>query len=235
MPVFKLTAQHFFPPPALAEPNGLLAVGGDLSPGRLIQAYANGIFPWYSEDDPILWWFTSPRLVIFPEIFHIPKRLERYYRKPLFHVTFDQAFIRVIDECAGIRTEKHEETWITREMRDAYIELHRLGYAHSVECWDEDKKLAGGLYGIALDRIFFGESMFSRKNNGSKIALIALVNYVKKMGFRLIDCQMTTPHLLKFGAIEIPGDEFSKLLTENIINTSPSRGWKNDKTYSNAL
>ena len=227
MPVFQLTEDIVFPSPSLAEENGLLAIGGDLSPGRLINGYRNGIFPWYSNDDPILWWFTSPRLVIYPEEFRIPKRLVRYMRKPLYRVTMDQAFDKVIDCCATIRINNGEETWITDEMRNAYCQLHDLGYAHSVECW-QNETLAGGLYGIALDRVFFGESMFSSLSNSSKIALASLVNHLKERNFGLIDCQMTTDHLLRYGAREISGKNFLRHLKDLISTISPDGVWTYD-------
>jgi len=227
MPVFRLTEEPFFPDPALAEEDGLLAVGGDLSPGRLITAYSQGIFPWYSDPDPILWWYTSPRLVLFSEDLHVSKRLARYYRKPLFTITFDQCFERVMIACATVRTDKGEATWITDEMLQAYVNLHSLGYAHSVECWDGNQ-LAGGLYGILLDRVFFGESMFSTQNNGSKIALVALVDYLQRKDVKLIDCQMTTDHLLSMGAIEISGKSFSTYLKKYITTLVPDGAWTND-------
>ncbi len=227
MPVFRLSSDIIFPNPTLAEDNGLLAIGGDLTPARLITGYKRGIFPWYSKGDPILWWFTSPRLVIFPQEFRVPKRLKRYMRKPLYRVTMDTAFDQVIDSCADIRTKNRDETWITGEMKDAYCQLHKQGYAHSVECW-QDETLAGGLYGIALGRVFFGESMFTRLSNGSKVALASLVNYLKNKEFGLIDCQMTTDHLLQYGAREISGSDFLQHLKDLITTTSPDGVWKYD-------
>lgn len=227
MPVFQLTDQLVFPPTELAEEDGLLAVGGDLSPDRLINAYRQGIFPWFSEGDPILWWFTSPRLVIFPENFTVSKRLARYYRKPLFKVTMDTVFSEVIKNCATVRTNNNEETWISTIMRDSYDTLHKMGYAHSVECW-QDNQLVGGLYGLALGKVFFGESMFSLQNNASKIALVALVNYLQKNGFEIIDCQMTTDHLLSLGAEEISGSDFSTYLNKYIKTITPDGVWNND-------
>lgn len=227
MPVFRLTEDILFPRPNLAEENGLLAVGGDLSPARLIAGYSSGIFPWYSEGEPILWWFTSPRLVIYPEKFRISKRLARYMRKPLFRISLDEAFAQVIESCATVRTMKGEATWITEEMKMAYLTLHELGYAHSVECWQDDI-LAGGLYGVALDRVFFGESMFTKFSNSSKIALAALVLHLRKRGVELIDCQMTTDHLLQFGASEISGNEFSKHLRTLIQRLTPDGKWNYD-------
>lgn len=227
MPVFRLNDQIQFPPVDLAESNGLLAIGGDLSPERLIMAYSRGIFPWYSPGDPLLWWFTSPRLVIFPAEFRIPKRLARYAKKSDITITRDLAFSRVIAQCAAIRTEAGDETWISPEMQRAYTTLHYLGFAHSFECWQKGE-LVGGLYGIALDKIFFGESMFSGIKCGSQFALIALVNFLSRKKFKLIDCQMTTNHLLRFGAREISGSEFQRYLKANIIKITPDKEWKNE-------
>ncbi len=227
MPVFQLTNDVIFPRPDLAEESGLIAIGGDLNPRRLITGYRCGIFPWYSEGDPILWWFTSPRLVIYPDEFRISKRLARYMRKPLYRVTMDKAFEEVIESCARIRTINGEETWITKEMKEAYCKMHDLGYAHSVECW-QNETLAGGLYGIALDRVFFGESMFTRMSNSSKIALASLVLHLRKNNFGLIDCQMTTEHLVRYGAREISGRAFLNHLDQLISTTSSHGVWKYD-------
>lgn len=227
MSLFQLTNEIIFPPPALADDSGLLAIGGDLQPARIVAAYRSGIFPWFSPGDPILWWFTDPRLVIFLDEFRVSRRLARDIRRPLFKVTFDRAFERVIAACAQIRTEKGEGTWISSQMQDAYCRLHDLGYAHSVECW-QGEVLAGGLYGIALDRIFFGESMFARVSNGSKVALAALVSKLKLANFQLIDCQMTTRHLLRFGAREISGAEFLDQLNLFIQTIVPDGKWCDD-------
>ncbi len=227
MPVFQLPDEILFPLTDLAEESGLLAIGGDLSPERLVAAYSKGIFPWYSQEDPILWWFTSPRSVIYPAEFKIPKRLARQIRKNLYTVTMDTAFDQVIEACAKAKYRKEKGTWITKEMQGAYSRLHQLGYAHSVECWHEDL-LVGGLYGMALDRIFFGESMFTHMSNSSKIALATLVSHLKKGGFQLIDCQMTTDHLLQFGAREISGDTFRQHLTSFISTTTPNGVWQHD-------
>lgn len=227
MPVFQLTQDIQFPPVSLAEESGLLAVGGDLSAERLLSAYSEGIFPWFSKGDPLLWWFTSPRLVLFPNEFHIPKRVARYRRNSDLKFTRDTAFVEVIQQCALTRTEMGEETWIIDEMMEAYQNLHSLGYAHSVECWN-DGKLVGGLYGVALGKVFFGESMFSRMSCGSQFALIALVDYLKTKSFQMIDCQMTTNHLLRFGAREINGSEFHTLLKRHTCDISPQEHW-----YSN--
>lgn len=227
MPVFRLSEEIIFPRPELAEESGLLAVGGDLSAERLIAAYRRGIFPWYATGQPILWWFTSPRLVLFPGEMRISPRLARYQRNSGFHVTADLAFSQVIRHCAVRRTEARQGTWITTEMQEAYTRLHQLGYAHSVECW-QDGHLAGGLYGVALDRVFFGESMFSLVSNASKMALIHLAGLIRKRSFALIDCQMTTPHLVRLGAREISGETFSKYLKLYIQSTAPNGLWTND-------
>jgi leucyl/phenylalanyl-tRNA---protein transferase len=227
MPVFKLSSQLSFPPPHLAEDNGLLAVGGDLSPQRLLLAYRLGIFPWFAEGDPLLWWSPSPRLVLFPEEFTIPRRLQRYHRHTKIHTSRDCAFIRVIASCGGLRAASATGTWITAAMQSAYTELHHLGYAHSVECWLHGE-LVGGLYGIALDRVFFGESMFSASKGASQFALIELLRFLKTKKFQMVDCQMTTNHLLRFGAREISGHRFHACLKEYINDIDRHEDWKTD-------
>ena len=224
MPVFRLTEHILFPRPELAEESGLLAVGGDLSTERLIAAYTQGIFPWFAKGDPILWWFTSPRLVLFPAELHVPKRLARYLRNSGFTFTRDKDFAQVIRKCADSRSD----TWISKDMQRAYIELHDRGFAHSVECW-QDRVLVGGLYGVALGRVFFGESMFSMTNDSSKGAFVHLVAHLKKKGFQLIDCQMTTEHLQRVGAREISGRQFSKLLKKYIQTPLSDKNWQNDE------
>jgi leucyl/phenylalanyl-tRNA--protein transferase len=225
MPVYQLTDKLIFPPPELAEKDGLLAIGGDLSPERLLLAYSNGIFPWFSVGDPILWWSPSPRLVIFPDEFKVPKRLSRLIRQEKYSVTLDQAFRQVITGCATSAERDKKGTWITRDMIAAYCRLHDMGLAHSVECWQEDK-LAGGLYGISLGGFFFGESMFSRQANCSKIALVSLVEKLVQWDFDLIDCQMKTAHLMQFGAREIPGPEFQMLLAKSMARQTHTGKWQ---------
>ncbi len=225
MPVFQLDENILFPPPELAEPNGLLAIGGDLSVQRLLNAYQQGIFPWYSDGEPILWWSPSPRLVLLPGEFHLPKRLARTIRQNKFCVRFNHAFDQVIHNCAEIRTDKGENTWITSDMVKAYKELHRLGFAHSIECWYDDK-LVGGLYGVCLDSVYFGESMFSHMRDASKVALFALVQLSIKREIKIIDCQVTTRHLLQFGSKEVSGETFQKLLKDNIENILPQKKWR---------
>ena len=214
-----------FPPlrSALAEPNGLLAAGGDLSPERLLEGYRHGIFPWYSAGDPILWWSPDPRMVLFPAEFKISRSLGKTLRNRRYEARFDSAFEEVIASCAAPR-EGEPGTWIGDAMIDAYLELHRLGHAHSVETWI-DGKLAGGLYGVAMGRVFFGESMFSRLRDASKIALSALVAHLKSSGFGLIDCQMHTRHLETLGAREIPRARFSRLLEELVHYPSSPGTW----------
>ena len=224
MVVFKLDKRPIFPPPHLAEEDGLLAVGGDLTPRRLLSAYSQGIFPWYSEGEPILWWYTHPRLVLYPEKFHVNSRLQRYYRNTSLTLTADTAFGQVIEQCAATRTTNNEETWIVDEMKEAYIELHKLGFAHSIECWDKTK-LVGGLYGVAIDKVFFGESMFSTRDNSSKFALIYLMNIIKEHQIQIVDCQMTTAHLMQFGAEEISGEQFHNELEKYITAINPQARW----------
>lgn len=201
-----------FPPVEQAErePDGLLAVGGDLSPQRLLNAYRHGIFPWYSDDQPLLWWSPDPRTVLIPERIKISRSLKKSLRNRPFRVTFDQAFGEVIDACAAPRKEA-DGTWITDEMKDAYSHLNHLGYAHSVEVWHQDK-LVGGLYGIAIGQVFFGESMFSRVSDGSKIALVYLAMQLMEWRFKMIDCQLHSTHLISLGAEEISRHLFCQRL-----------------------
>lgn len=211
-----------FPPleQALKYPNGLLAAGGDLSPIRLVNAYARGIFPWYEEGQDILWWSPDPRTVVAPQDIHISRSLRKTLKKERFQVTNDTAFEQVIDACAAPRA-RQDGTWITPEMRAAYLELHRLGIAHSVEVWYGDQ-LVGGLYGPAIGRVFFGESMFSRMTDASKVGFVTLGHHLAEWGFELIDCQVYTRHLASLGATEIPRSEFSARLNRYIGNTSAS-------------
>lgn len=225
MPVFRLTDAFIFPSPEFAEDDGLLAVGGDLSPARLIMAYSQGIFPWFSEGDPILWWSPAPRLVLFPEEFHLPQRLKRTIKAGTFTVTADTAFAQVIAGCATASGRLHNGTWITAAMQQAYCRLHDLGFAHSIECW-RDGQLAGGLYGVCLDRIFFGESMFTRVTDASKVALAALVRQALGLGIAMIDCQMTTDHLLRFGTREVSRETFQAQLDAHIGDCLPQKKWR---------
>lgn len=207
MPVFRLSERIEFPPAHLSRQDGLLAVGGDLAPERLLMAYSMGIFPWFNWDEPILWWSPDPRLVLFPEEIRISRSLSKFMRKKMFTVTLDTAFDRVIRACAEIRLDQGEGTWITDKMLEAYTKLHRAGFAHSVETWDGDE-LVGGLYGVSLGRSFFGESMFAVRDNASKVALVTLNRALLEREFIMIDCQVKTDHLIRFGAREIDRNEF---------------------------
>lgn len=207
MTVFALNAQPVFPDPAHADEDGLLAVGGDLSPQRLLVAYAQGIFPWYSENAPILWWSPDPRLILEPSRIHVPRRLERILRQGRFTFTLDTAFERVVSLCADTPRRGARGTWIVPEMLTAYCRLHELGFAHSIEAW-AGGKLAGGLYGVALGGAFFGESMFYCEADASKAALATLVRALDRAGFTLFDCQQTTAHMVRFGGFEVPRAEF---------------------------
>ncbi len=214
-----------FPPveKALDDPNGLLAAGGDLSPERLITAYRQGIFPWFEEGQPPLWWSPTPRMVLFPEELHIPRSLAKTLRREDYKVTCDKAFEGVIKACAAPRNDD-SGTWITEEMIEAYCHLHEIGIAHSVEAWQGDE-LVGGFYGIQLDRAFFGESMFAKRPDASKVAFVKGVQLLQAQGCHIIDCQVTTDHLSRFGAREISRGQFSDLLIDCIQELSPSQTW----------
>ena len=224
MPVFRLSSDLTFPPPHLAIREGLLAVGGDLSIDRLALAYSQGIFPWYAEDDPILWWSPDPRLVLYPTEMHVSRSLRRLLKKDRFRFTLDTDFSEVIRGCAAVRGPDHPGTWIVPEMITAYERLHAAGLAHSVEAWIEGE-LAGGLYGASLGRTFFGESMFTRVSNASKAALVVLIRNLQRVGFDLVDCQVTTPHLMQFGAREIPRTRFLKDLRRSLRHRTLQGRW----------
>jgi leucyl/phenylalanyl-tRNA--protein transferase len=225
MPVYLLTRDLVFPPPELAGKDGLLAVGGDLSIPRLILAYRQGIFPWYNPGEPIFWWSPDPRLILEPSDLHVSRRLERIIRQGRFQITLDHAFKEVIRACSETRMKSGEGTWITPEMIEAYTELHYLGKTHSVETWQGDR-LVGGLYGIAMGRVFFGESMFSKVTNASKAAFVTLVRQLSEWGFAMIDCQVTTQHLLSLGAKKIPRPFFLKRLKKLIDIPSKAQNGK---------
>lgn len=223
-----LTDPAVFPPveQALTDPDGLLAAGGALTPDWLLAAYRRGIFPWYSGDQPILWWSPNPRLVLAPSQIKISRSLAKTLRQQRYEVRLDTAFADVVAACAQAR-EPSGGTWITAEMQAAYLHMHELGHAHSVETWC-DGELAGGLYGIALGRTFFGESMFSRRSDASKIALVHLVRHLETKGVEMIDCQMTTPHLLSLGAREIPRRLFCERLKHLTEVGDTSGKWPHD-------
>ncbi|MBM2838640.1 MAG: aat [Deltaproteobacteria bacterium] len=213
MPVFRLSNEITFPNPELARKDGLLAFGGDLSEERLITAYSMGIFPWYNAGSPILWWSPDPRLILLPDELKVSRSLRKVVNKGVFKVTMDTAFEQVIRNCAVAPREGQGGTWITEDMIEAYIRLHRSGYAHSVESWCEGE-LVGGLYGITLRKVFFGESMFSKVSNASKVAFVTIVERLKEQGFSLIDCQVKTEHLMSLGAKEISRQSFLEMLRD---------------------
>ncbi|MCE9568821.1 MAG: leucyl/phenylalanyl-tRNA--protein transferase [Rhodocyclales bacterium] len=221
-----LPEECVFPPleKALADPNGLLAAGGDLSPQRLIAAYRRGIFPWYSADEPILWWSPDPRMVLIPGEMKISRSLAKALRNASYEVRLDTAFNDVARACANKPREGQSGTWITGEMQEAYAELHRIGYAHSVETWIGGK-LAGGLYGIAIGNAFYGESMFTDVRDASKIALAHLCAYLKQRGFGIIDCQMETRHLASLGARTIPRRDFAMRLDAMCAQDDTPERW----------
>ena len=222
MVMFRLNRHDLhFPPVDRASHEGLLAVGGDLCPERLLEAYRRGIFPWYNDDQPILWWSPNPRAVLFPNKLHVSRSLKRRLRPAVFTVTLDTSFRTIMEQCAAARPQYPEGgTWITGEMLDAYTRLHELGYAHSVETW-QNGRLVGGLYGVAIGRAFFAESMFTRVDDASKVALVRLVKQLQAWNFHLIDCQQFSPHVSRFGAEEIPRADFIKHLDQAL--TLPDR------------
>lgn len=226
MPVYELGHALVFPSPSEAV-DGLLAVGGDLSANRLLLAYRSGIFPWYSEDLPILWHSPDPRCVIGVDRVHAGRTIRRTIAKRIYEVRFDTAFECVIDACRKIPRAGQDGTWITSDMVDAYLHLHRLGYAHSVEAWEQGE-LVGGLYGVSVGRVFFGESMYALRPDASKIALLTLAARLAKWGFRIIDSQVATPQTLALGAEEWPRDLFLKVLAEDVAFPTRRGSWTNE-------
>ena len=224
MPVFRLDERLVFPPPELAD-DGLLAVGGDLRPERLLLAYSQGIFPWYSEGQPILWHSPDPRMVLYADALHVPKSLAKLRKKAPFEIRLDTAFADVIEACAKAKRPGQPGTWITRAMKKAYIELHRQGYAHSAEAW-QDGKLAGGLYGVSLGGAFFGESMFARAPDASKLAFVSLVERLREWGIGLIDSQVHTDHVARFGAELIPRRSYLAALRKAVARPTRLGPWR---------
>jgi leucyl/phenylalanyl-tRNA--protein transferase len=224
MPFYRLIDEIVFPPVDHAKPEGLLAIGGDLSPERLLAAYSEGIFPWYSEGEPVLWWSPDPRFVLFPDELRISRSMKQFLKKGSVRTTFDRAFPEVIAACGSRPRPGQAGTWITREMQDAYIKLHNLGFAHSVESW-VGESLVGGLYGVSLGGVFFGESMFSAIPNASKAALIDLVCFLRERGFDLIDCQVETGHLGSLGARPIPRQAFIRILAQSLRHETLTGAW----------
>lgn len=222
--IFRLPREIVFPEPALAEPTGLLAVGGDLSPERLLVAYASGIFPWFEETQPILWWSPDPRLVLLPDALHVPRSLAKVMRRGTYEVRTDTAFAEVIERCAAVVRPDQEGTWITEDMQAAYVRLHELGWAHSAEAW-KDGELVGGLYGVGLGSAFFGESMFAEAPDASKVAFVTLVQDLRARGCDLVDCQVRTEHLARFGAIEMSRAEYLRRLRACVAHPTRRGRW----------
>lgn len=224
MPVFRLSDALVFPDPTFAEPDGLLAQGGDLRPERLELAYRSGIFPWYSEGMPLLWWCPSPRFALLPEELHVGRSLAKEVRRAPYRVSIDTHFAEVIERCARTPRPGQPGTWITKDMRRAYVELHRRGLAHSVEAWKGDE-LVGGLYGVAIGCAYFGESMFATEDDASKIAFVELVGKLKQWGYGLIDCQVHTAHLERFGARMFALEEFRERLADAVARPPADGAW----------
>lgn len=209
--MYFLSKDLFFPNVEEASGEGILAVGGDLSPERLMLAYRNGIFPWFDEDEPILWWSPKRRMVVFPKEFKMSKSMRNIINRNIFQITFNENFREVIENCSSIKRDGQHGSWISSDMIDAYCKLHELGYAKSIEVWQEGQ-LVGGLYGIDLGHVFCGESMFSKVSNASKVAFAALVAYLKSENYKLLDCQVHNDHLESLGAKEIPRSLFMQIL-----------------------
>ncbi len=227
MTVYRLDERLVFPPPEEAEPDGLLAVGGDLSAQRLLLAYAEGIFPWYEDGLPILWHSPDPRMVMRPDALRVPRSLAKRARQEPYALRLDTAFAEVVKHCAETPRPGQRGTWITDEMREAYVELHRLGFAHCAEAW-QDGRLVGGLYGVSLGSAFFGESMFALATDASKLCFVALVRQLERWGFDLIDCQVHTDHLARFGASEWPRSRFLDALRESLRRETRRGAWTFD-------
>ncbi|NIQ97411.1 MAG: leucyl/phenylalanyl-tRNA--protein transferase [Desulfuromonadales bacterium] len=219
MTIYRLINEPVFPPPDQADPNGLLAVGGDLSPRRMLLAYSMGIFPWFNEGEPILWWSPDPRFILELDELHVARSLRKVLRRGRFDVTFNQAFDDVIRACSDVRKDQGEGTWLGDGMIAAYRQLHQMGFAHSAECWQKDE-LVGGIYGVCLGRCFFGESMFHRVTDASKVALVRLVERLEALDFELLDCQMPTAHLASLGGRGIPRSEFLRRLSRAGVTPS---------------
>lgn len=228
MPVFWLDQEKLlFPHPSLADPNGVLAIGGDLSSERLLLAYQHGIFPWFNPGEEIIWWSPNPRFVLFPAELKVSRSMRPYFNQQKFKLTFDQCFAEVMKACQTVDRSRQGQygTWITHSMLEAYIQLHELGYAHSVEVWAEEQ-LVGGLYGIALGKVFFGESMFARQSNASKFGMISLVQRLTEEGYWLIDCQQQTKHLGSLGARSISRNDFLGWLEKNKKEEISTAHWQ---------
>lgn len=231
MPVYRLPPQHLFPRPQLAEPDGLLAVGGDLHPERLLLGYANGIFPWYSEGQPILWFSPDPRFVLELDQLRVGRSLKKRVRRGDYEIRLDTAFGAVLRGCRDTPRPGQRGTWITTDMESAYLQLHRLGFAHSVEAW-KDGQLVGGLYGVAVGRLFSGESMFARAPDASKVAFVWLVRQLQEWGYGLVDCQIRTDHLARFGAVDMSREDYLQRLDELVPTSGRPGPWRFDEGFS---
>lgn len=224
MPVFALSEDLLFPPPHLANSEGILAIGGDLSSERLLLAYQSGIFPWFSEGDPIIWWSPNPRFVLYPENLKVSKSMRPILRKGIFQITYDQDFAAVINNCKSVYRAGQNGSWITEGMKRSYMDLHQAGFAHSVEVWQKDE-LVGGLYGVSIGSAFFGESMFAHRSNASKTGFITLVRDLTEKGFSIIDCQVHTSHLESLGACNIDRALFLRELTQAVSQQTLIGNW----------
>lgn len=224
MSTFFLTREPDFPHPSLADPDGLLAIGGDLSEKRLLMAYSRGIFPWYGPGSPILWWSPEPRLLLYPKQIHIPRSLRRVVNSGRFSISSDNAFVRIIQNCAETKRRGWSGTWLVPEMIDAYIRLHEAGVAHSFEAWQKSR-LMGGIYGLALGKAFFGESMYYRAPDASKTALVHLMIFLRENGYHFMDCQQTTGHMLRFGAREVSRKDFLTQLEAAVAQKGITGKW----------
>ncbi|MCB9679710.1 MAG: leucyl/phenylalanyl-tRNA--protein transferase [Alphaproteobacteria bacterium] len=230
MPIYRIPQQHVFPDPELADPNGLLGVGGDLDPARVLLAYHLGIFPWFSRGQPILWWSPDPRLVLEPSALQIQRSLGKRIRQQPYRITMDLAFSEVIEQCGRVPRPGQDGTWITPGMLRAYQQLFEAGFAHSVEAWEGDT-LVGGLYGVSVGSLFAGESMFALRPDASKIAFVHFVRQFERWGGELVDCQVQTEHLARFGAVEIPRADYLARLRECASKPARPAPWQFDDDF----
>jgi leucyl/phenylalanyl-tRNA--protein transferase len=230
--LFRIPEPLVFPDPTLSEPSGLLGVGGDLSAGRLLLAYRSGIFPWYSDGQPILWWSPDPRMVLHVDELEVPRSLAKRVRQGRYRITLDQAFGQVIRRCRSAPRPGQNGTWLTAEMVAGYEALHALGHAHSVEAWSPDGELVGGLYGVAVGKLYCGESMFADAPDASKVAFVHLVGQLRRWGYPLVDCQVYTEHLARFGAQEIPRVDYLKAIAALVDRPGRVGPWSFDADYT---
>jgi leucyl/phenylalanyl-tRNA--protein transferase len=234
VPVYLLTDELLFPPPEGASPEGVVAIGGDFRPERLLLGYSQGIFPWPTEGFPLLWFSPDPRFVLVPGETHVPRSLAKRIARGTYRITADTAFVGVIDACAEMPRPNQSGTWITEDLVDGYADLHRRGFAHSIEAWEDDE-LVGGLYGVSLGGVFFGESMFAHADDASKVAFVTLLGQLASWGFTLVDCQVYTDHLARFGAVRWPRSRFLAELHESLSRPTRRGPWKLTVTPAEAL